>query len=74
MISQLTAGQEVLHTELRQNILQPMKRKWIEKLECKKRASILDIPVEFQLELKCVTRELERSISRLGEIAELSAR
>ena len=28
--------------------------------------------VEVQLELKCVTRELERSISRLGEIAEVS--
>ena len=72
MISQLTAGQEVLHTEIRQNILQPMNRKWIAYLECKKRESILDIPVEFQFELKCVTRELERSISRLGEIAEVS--
>ena len=72
MISQLTAGQEVLNTELRQNILQPMKRKWIAYLECKKRESILDIPVEVQFELKYVTRDLERSISRLGEIAEVS--
>ena len=72
MISQLTAGQEVLHTEIRENILQPMNRKWIAYLECKKRESIVDIPVEFQLELKCVTRELERSISRLGEIGEVS--
>ena len=72
MISQLTEAQEVLHTELRQNILQSMKTKWIAKLECKKRESIFDIPVEIQLELKCVTRELERSISRLGEIAEVS--
>ena len=72
MISQLTEGQEVLHTELRQNILQPMNRKWIAKLESVKRESILDIPVEFQFELTCVTRELERSISRLGEIAEVS--
>ena len=72
MISQLTEGQEVLHTEIRQNILQPMKRKWIAKLECTKRESIVDIPVEVQFELKCVTRELERSISRLGEIAEVS--
>ena len=72
MISQLTEGQEVLHAEIRQNILQPMKMKWIAKLECKKRESILDIPVEVQLELKCVTRELERSISRLGEITEVS--
>ena len=72
MISQLTEGQEVLHTEIRQNILQPMKRKWIAKLESVKRGSILDIPVEVQFELTCVTRELERSISRLGEIAEVS--
>ena len=72
MIFELTEAQEVLHTELRENILQPMKRKWIAKLECKKRESIVDIPEEVQFELKCVTRELERSISRLGEIAEVS--
>ena len=72
IISQLTEAQEILHTELRQNILQSMKRKWNAKLECKKRESIVDIPVEVQLEMKCVTRELERSISRLGEIAEVS--
>ena len=72
ILSQLTEAQEVLHTELRQNILQPMKRKWISKLECKKRESIVDIPVEVQLELKCVTRDLEWSISHLGEIAEVS--
>ena len=72
MISQLTEAQEVLHTELRQNILQSKKTKLIAKLECKKRESIVDIPVEVQFELKRVTRELERSISRLGEIAEVS--
>ena len=72
IISELTEAQEVLHTELRQNILQPTKRKWNAYLECKKRESIVDIPVEVQLELKCVIRELERSISRLGEIAEVS--
>ena len=72
IISELTEAQEVLHTELCQNILQPMKRKWIANLECKNRESILDIPVEVQLELKCVTRTLERSISRLDEIAEVS--
>ena len=71
-IFQLTEAQEVLHTELRENILQSKKTKWIAYLECKKRESIVDIPVEVQLELKCVTRELERSISRLGEIAEVS--
>ena len=72
MISQLTAAQEVLHTEIREIILQSMNRKWIAYLECKKRELIVDIPVEVQLELICVTRELERSINRLGLIAEVS--
>ena len=70
-ISQLTETQEQLHIDLRQNILQPYKMRWIGKLECKKRETQLNIPVEVQFELKCVTRELERSISRLGEIVEL---
>ena len=72
MIFELTEAQEVLHTELRENILQSMKTKWIAYLESKKPDSIIDIPVEVQFELKCVTRELERSISHLGEIAEVS--
>ena len=38
------------------------------KLECKKREAILNIPVQFRSELKCNTRELERCISRLGDI------
>ena len=70
-ISQLTETQEQLHIDLRQNILQPYKMRWIGKLECKKRETQLNIPVEVQFQLKCVTRELERSISRLGEIVEL---
>ena len=70
-ISQLTATQEQLHIDLRQNNLQPYKMRWIGKLECKKRETQLNIPVEVQFQLKCVTRELERSISRLGEIVEL---
>ena len=70
-ISQLTATQEQLHIDLRQDNLQPYKMRWIGKLECKKRETQLNIPVEVQFQLKCVTRELERSISRLGEIVEL---
>ena len=70
-ISQLTATQEQLHIDLRQDNLQPYKMRWIGKLECKKRETQLNIPVEVQFQLKCVTRELERSISRLGEIIEL---
>ena len=71
-ISQLSETQEQLHIDLRQNILQPYKMKWIGKLECKKRETILNIPVEVQFQLKCVTRELERSISHLGDIVELA--
>ena len=70
-ISQLTETQEQLHIDLRQDNLQPYMTKWIGKLECKKRETQLNIPVEVQFQLKCVTRELERSISRLGEIVEL---
>ena len=64
-ISQLTATQEQLH----QDNLQPYKMRWIGKLECEKRETILNIPVEVQFQLKFVTRE--SGISRLGEIIEL---
>ena len=68
-ISQLTATQGQLHIDLRQD--QPYKMRWIGKLECRKRETQLNIPVEVQFQLKCVTRELERSISRLGDIVGL---
>ena len=68
MIKQLTDGQEVLHEELRQNIIQPLKDRMIRILECKKRDTILDTLGETRSELKCDTRELETIISRLGEI------
>ena len=68
MIKQLTDGQAVLHEELRQNIIQPIKDRMIRILECKKRETILDTLGETRSELKCDTRELETIISRLGEI------
>ena len=71
MIKELTETQEQLHLVLRQNILQPLKDKMVWKIECKKRETILNTPVESQFELKCDTRELERCISRLGEIVEV---
>ena len=71
IIKQLTEVQEQLNKDLRQSILQPLKDKMILKLECKKRETILNTPVESRSELKCDTRELERSISRLGEIVEV---
>ena len=71
MIKELTETQEQFHLDLRQNILQPLKDKMIWIMECKKRETILDIPVESRSELRCDTSELERSISRLGEIVEV---
>ena len=71
MIKELTETQEQFHLDLRQNILQPLKDKMIWIMECKKRETILDIPVESRSELRCDTRELERCISRLGDIVEV---
>ena len=71
MIKQLTAVQEQFHLDLRQNILQPLKNIMIRKMECVKRETILNTPVESRSELKCDTRDLERSISHLGEIVEV---
>ena len=71
IINELTAVQEQLHLDLRQNILQPLKNKMILKLECTKHETILNTPVESRSELKCNTHELERSISLLGEIVEV---
>ena len=71
MIKQLTAVQEQFHLDLRQNILQPLKNIMIRKMECVKRETILNTPVESRSELECDTRDLERIISRLGKIVEV---
>ena len=68
MIKQLTETQEQFHLDLRQNTLKD-KMIWI--MECKKRETILDTPVESRSKLRCDTSELERRISRLGEIVEV---
>ena len=70
-ITQLTETQEQLHIDHRQNNLQSYKMRLIGKPECQKRETQLNISVEVQFLLKCVTRELEMSISSLGEILEL---
>ena len=71
MIDQLTETQEQLDKDLRQNMLQPLKKRIMRKLECKKRETILQTPVETLTEVKCDTRELETMISSLGEIVEV---
>ena len=71
MIDQLTETQEQLDKDLRQNMLQPLKKRIMRKLECKKRETILQTPVETLTEVKCDTHELETMISSLGEIVEV---
>ena len=71
IIDQLTEVQKRFHLDLRQNILQPLKDKMIWIMECKKRETILNTPVESRSELRCDTHEIETSISRLGEIVEV---
>ena len=71
MIDQLTETQEQLDKDLRQNMLQPLKKRIMRKLECKKRETILQTPVETLTEVKCDTSELETMISSLGEIVEV---
>ena len=71
MIQQLTDAQALLHDELRQNVIQPLKDRLIRILECKKRETILDTLGETRSELKCDTRALETIISRLGEIEQV---
>ena len=70
MIDQLTETQEQLDIVMQQNMIQPLKKRLIWKLECKKRETILHAPVET-LELKCDTCELETGIAHLGEIIEM---
>ena len=71
MIDQLTETQKQLDKDLRQNMLQPLKKRVMRKLECKKRETILQTPVETLTEVKCDTHELETMISSLGEIVEV---
>ena len=71
MIDQLTETQKQLDKDLRQNMLQPLKKRIMRKLECKKRETILQTSVETLTEVKCDTHELETMISSLGEIVEV---
>ena len=71
IIDQLTETQERLDRDLQQNMLQSLKKRIMRKLECNKRETILQTPVETLLEVKCDTSELESMITRLGEIVEV---
>ncbi|KAI6656299.1 hypothetical protein LOD99_1122 [Oopsacas minuta] len=65
MIAQLTEAQAHLQEDLRENPLQSMQDKL--------RDLQNNIPVETQLKWKCVARDLETSISRLGDIVQVPA-
>ena len=71
IIDQLTETQERPDKDLRQNMLQPLRKRVMRKLECKKCETILQTPVETLSEVKCNTHELETMISSLGKIVEL---
>ena len=71
IIDQLTETQERLDRDLQQNMLQSLKKRIMRKLECNKRETILQTPVETLLEVKCDTSELESMITRFGEVVEV---
>ncbi|KAI6646797.1 hypothetical protein LOD99_9196 [Oopsacas minuta] len=68
MIDQLIEAQVHLQEDIRENPLQSMHERIVREMEDKLRDLQNNIPVETRLKWKCDTRDLETSISRLGEI------
>ena len=71
METQLTTARTHLLTDLKENPLQSVRDKTVSELEQKLREVRMNIPVETQLRWQCDTRDLEVSISRLGEIVQV---
>ena len=71
METQLTAAQTALQTHLKENPLQSMQERMVSELEQKLRELRMNIPVETEFQCQCYTRDLEASISRLGEIIQV---
>ncbi|KAI6661226.1 hypothetical protein LOD99_10097 [Oopsacas minuta] len=71
MIDQLTEAQAHVQGDLRENPLQSMQERIVQEMEDKLRDLQNNIPVETQLKWKCDTRDLETSISHLGEIVQV---
>ncbi|KAI6646777.1 RING finger protein nhl-1-like, partial [Oopsacas minuta] len=71
MIDQLTEAQVHVQEDLRENPLQSMQERIIQEMEDKLQDLQNNIPVETQLKWKCDTRDLETSISHLGEIVQV---
>ena len=71
MQTQLTAARTHLQTDLKENPLQSMQERMVSELEQKQRELRMNIPVETEFQCQCYTRDLEASISRLGEIIQV---
>ena len=72
METQLTTARTHLLTDLKENPLQSVQERMVSELEQKLREVRMNIPVETQFKWQCDTRDLEVSISRLGEIVQVS--
>ena len=71
METQLTAARTALQTHLKENPLQSMQERMVSELEQKQRELRMNIPVETEFQCQCYIRDLEASISRLGEIIQV---
>ena len=71
MQTQLTAARTALQTHLKENPLQSMQERMVSELEQKLRELRMNIPVETTFQCQCYTRDLEASISRLGNIIQV---
>ena len=71
MQTQLTAARTALQTHLKENPLQSMQERMVSELEEKQRELRMNIPVETEFQCQCYTRDLEASISGIGEIIQV---
>ena len=71
METQLTTARTALQTHLKENPLQSVRDKTVSELEQKLREVRMNIPAETRFRWQCDTRDLEVSISRLGEIVQV---
>ena len=71
MQNQLTAARTALQTHLKENPLQSMQERIVSELEQKQQELRINIPAETEFQCQYDTRDLEASISRLGEIIQV---
>ena len=71
MQTQLTAARTSLQTHLKENPLLSMQERMVSELEQKQRELRMNFPAETEFQYQCDTRDLEASISLLGEIVQV---